>query len=298
LISQIVELIRERFDFYYVGLFLMDAEDRYAVLQQGTGEAGRVMKERGHRLEVGSQSTVGWACANKQARIALDVGQEAVRFANPLLPDMRSEMALPLRVGERVVGALDVQSTRVAAFDQNDITVLQGLADQIAIALENARLFQQTQSVLNDLEAANRLLVREGWQAYLQQPSAVRRAVFQPSSAPASEQAAEPLTIPLELRGQPIGRLTLRREGDKAWSNEEIDMIQTIVQQTMLAADNARLFEEAQRRAAREQLINEITARIRSSATMEAVLNSAVREIRLVTDASYATIDLELTPSD
>jgi GAF domain-containing protein len=295
LISQVVELIRERFDFYYVGLFLVDADNRYAVLQQGTGEAGRVMKERGHRLEIGSQSMVSWVCANKQARIALDVGQDAVHFANPLLPDTRSEMALPLRAGERVVGALDVQSTQVAAFDQDDITALQGLADQIAIALENARLFQQTRSALNDLEAANRLLVRQSWQAYMQQPSAVRRAVFQPSSAPASEQAAEPLTVPLELRGQLVGRLTLRREDDKAWSNEEIEIIQTIVQQTMLAADNARLFEAAQRRAAREQLINEITARIRSSATMEAVLNSAAREIRRVTDARHAAIELELT---
>jgi GAF domain-containing protein len=89
--------------------------------------------------------------------------------------------------------------------------------------------------------------------------------------------------------------LTLRREDDKAWSNEEIEIIQTIVQQTMLAADNARLFEAAQRRAAREQLINEITARIRSSATMEAVLNSAAREIRRVTDARHAAIELELT---
>jgi GAF domain-containing protein/HAMP domain-containing protein len=295
LITQVVELIRERFNFYYVGLFLMDADNRYAVLQQGTGEAGRVMKERGHRLEIGSQSMVSWVCANKQARIALDVGQDAVHFANPLLPDTRSEMALPLRAGERVVGALDVQSTQVAAFDQDDITALQGLADQIAIALENARLFQQTRSALNDLEAANRLLVRQSWQAYMQQPSAVRRAVFQPSSAPASEQAAEPLTVPLELRGQLVGRLTLRREDDKAWSNEEIEIIQTIVQQTMLAADNARLFEAAQRRAAREQLINEITARIRSSATMEAVLNSAAREIRRVTDARHAAIELELT---
>jgi len=110
------------------------------------------MLGRGHKFEVGSQSMVGWVCANWKARIALDVGQEAVRFANPLLPDTRSEIALPLQAGGRILGALDVQSERPAAFDDNDIAVLQGMADQIAVALENARLFTQTQTALSENE--------------------------------------------------------------------------------------------------------------------------------------------------
>jgi GAF domain-containing protein/CheY-like chemotaxis protein len=142
LIVQTVELIRNRFDLYYAAIFLADASGEWAMLRHATGEAGQELLRRGHRLEVGGQSMVGWAVANRKPRIALDVGQEAVRFANPLLPDTRSEMALPLAVGDAVLGALDVQSTQANAFSEADITALQTMADQVAIAIQNARLFK------------------------------------------------------------------------------------------------------------------------------------------------------------
>jgi putative methionine-R-sulfoxide reductase with GAF domain len=145
LLRQTVDLVRERFDLYYVGLFLLDEERRFAVLHAGTGEAGQKMLARGHRLKVGGISMVGWCTANAQARIALDVGEEAVRFDNPLLPDTHSEMALPLISRGQVIGALDVQSTKEAAFDEADIAVMQTMADQLANAIENARLFEETQ---------------------------------------------------------------------------------------------------------------------------------------------------------
>ncbi len=296
LAGRVVELIQQRFDFYYVGLFLTDADNRFAVLKAGSGSLGRVMKERGHQLEVGGHSMVGWACQNKQARIALDVGQDAVRFNNPFLPGTRSEMALPLVAGDRVLGALDVQSTQVSAFDESDIATLQGMADQIAIALENARLFEQTQHVVRELDEANRLLARQGWQEYLDQVSQMQ-AEFRPevTSAP-TERTPAVLHVPLELRGERIGVLVIERAGGEPWTAPEIEAIEAIVQQTVLAADNARLLEQAQRRAANERMINEITARIRDSLTLEGVLNSATREIGQLTGVSYASIELELEP--
>jgi GAF domain-containing protein/HAMP domain-containing protein len=148
LVRRIVDLVRERFDLYYAGLFLLDDMGEYAVLEAGTGEPGRVMKEMGHKLEVGGASMVGAASARHQARIALDVGQEAIRFDNPLLPDTRSEMALPLMVGDRVLGALDVQSTQPAAFSEEDIAVLQLVANQVAVAIDNARKFSEEAGLL------------------------------------------------------------------------------------------------------------------------------------------------------
>jgi GAF domain-containing protein/HAMP domain-containing protein len=145
LLSQTVELITDRFNLYYVGLFLVDEGGEWAVLQAATGEAGRQMMVQGHRLRVGGVSMVGWCTANAQARVALDVGEEAVRFDNPLLPDTHSEMALPLISRGRALGALDVQSTKEAAFDEADIAVMQTMADQVANAIENARLFEETQ---------------------------------------------------------------------------------------------------------------------------------------------------------
>jgi GAF domain-containing protein len=145
---RVVELVRDRFDLYYAALFLLDSEGRYAVLEAGTGEAGRVMREQGHRLEVGGQSMVGAACVQRQARLALDVGEEPVRFDNPLLPRTRSEMALPLVVGDRVLGALDVQAVHPAAFSKEDVAVLQLVADQVAVAVDNAHKFSEEAALL------------------------------------------------------------------------------------------------------------------------------------------------------
>jgi len=145
LLERSVELIRDRFDYYYVGVFLADAERRWAVLRAGTGEAGRRMLAARHRLEVGGASMIGACIRDAQARIALDVGVEAVRFDNPLLPETHSEMAVPLRRGDQAIGALTVQSSARGAFSQEDVVLMTTIADQLATALENARLFAESQ---------------------------------------------------------------------------------------------------------------------------------------------------------
>jgi len=153
LIEREVNLIRDRFGFYYVGLFLVDEAGEQAVLRAGTGEAGLQMLAAGHKLEVGGSSMIGWCAAHARARIAHDVGEEALRFDNPLLPRTRSEMALPLIAhGQQCVGALTVQSTQENAFSQEDIVVLQTMADHLAIAIENARLYDQVQRYASELE--------------------------------------------------------------------------------------------------------------------------------------------------
>jgi GAF domain-containing protein/CheY-like chemotaxis protein len=145
LVRQVVQLIADRFNFYYAAVFLVDPSGRFAVLHEATGAAGQALKDSGHRLEVGGQSMVGMAVAGRKPRVAARVSDEPNRFANPLLPDTQSEIALPLIVGDRVLGVLDVQSTQPNAFDTNTIAVLQSLADQVAIALNNARQFQSAQ---------------------------------------------------------------------------------------------------------------------------------------------------------
>ena len=161
LIQQVGNLVQQRFDLYYAGLFLVDRTGewtgepgRWAVLRAGTGEAGRKMLEAGHKLEVGSESMIGWCIANAQARIALDVGEEAVRFVNPWLPETRSEMALPLISRGQVIGAVTIQSTQAAAFSQEDIAVLQAMANQLANSIENARLYTETKQRTQEISAA------------------------------------------------------------------------------------------------------------------------------------------------
>ncbi len=153
LLRATVDIICEEFGFYYAGVFLLDEKGEWAVLRAGRGEPGRKMVEAGHRLRVGGSSMIGTAIVERKARIALDVGEEPVHFKNPYLPHTRSEMALPLVVRNEVIGALTIQSVEEAAFSEDDITALQTMADQLAVAINNARL-------LADLEEAHRELVR------------------------------------------------------------------------------------------------------------------------------------------
>ncbi len=158
LLERVVDIICDEFGFYYAGVFLLDEAGEWAVLRTGRGEAGAAMVSAGHKLRVGGISMIGTATGQRRALIALDVGEEPVHFKNPYLPLTRSEMALPLAVGERVIGALTVQSIEEAAFTEDDITSLQSMADQLAVALENARLYAQNRFVLRQAERRYHLL--------------------------------------------------------------------------------------------------------------------------------------------
>lgn len=163
LLGQVVNLISERFGFYHTGLFFVDSSGEWMVLQAASSAGGQNMLSRGHRLRIGAQGVVGMTAARGEPRIALDVGQDAVFFENPDLPDTRSEIALPLRSRGQVIGVLDVQSTEPGAFSHEDVGVLQTLADQVALAISNARLFAQAQE---SLEAQRRAFGEQSAQAW------------------------------------------------------------------------------------------------------------------------------------
>ncbi len=160
LLPTVAELIRSHFDYYYVGIFLVDETREWAVLRAATGDMGAQMIEQGHRLPVGASSMIGWCLLHRTARIALDVGVDAVQFRNPLLPLTRSEMALPLVTHGELIGGMTIQSVLPAAFSRVDITSLQSLADQVANAIQNARLFSERAALINELEGRNAELER------------------------------------------------------------------------------------------------------------------------------------------
>ncbi len=158
LLNQAVDIICDEFSFYYAGVFLADENGQYAILRAGRGDAGQGMLTENHKLLIGGNSMVGYSIANHEARIALDVGEEAVHFKNPHLPNTRSEMALPLIVGDEAIGALTVQSVDEAAFTQEDILTLQSMADQLAIAISNSRLHRENEELLRQAERRAKLL--------------------------------------------------------------------------------------------------------------------------------------------
>jgi len=301
LIQRVVELVRERFALYYAGLFLVSEDGKWAELHMGTGEAGRQMLARGHKLEIGGSSMIGQCITDRQARIALDVGVEAVRFENPYLPDTHSELALPLVSRGVAIGALTIQSSLEAAFSEEDIAVLQTMADQVANAIENARLFNRSQETLREMEATQRRYQERAWNEYLQMAAATAYETQRPGQELLGESVAseiqqalrqsEPsvlrrsddnlaLVAPIMQRGVPIGALGVHWEdGQRELTEDEIALVQAIAERVGLAAESLRLLDETQRRAARERLISEITSRMRETLDVETVLQTAAREI-------------------
>ncbi len=317
LIRQVVDLIRDRFGLYYVGLFLVDEAGEWAVLRAGTGEFGQTMLAQGHRLEVGGSSMIGQCVALDEARIALDVGAEAVRFDNPLLPDTRSELALPLRSRGQVIGAMSVQSTKEAAFDEAAIAVLQTMADQVAVALDNARLFAEAQAAVDAARSAYGEMSRQAWSkllraqstgmAYRSDERGVARAdeIWRPEMEQALREGETvpgdgmgeicPLAVPIKVRGDVVGVLdTYKPGGADEWTSEEIALLETLADQLGTALESARLYEDAQRRATRERLVAEITDRMRRAADVEGIVQAAVDELFSVLGTSRAFV--RLTP--
>jgi GAF domain-containing protein len=284
LTSDVVNLISDSFGYYYAAIFLLNQAGDTAVLQSATGEAGRLLKENRHSLPVGGRSMVGTAISGRQARVALDTDAEAVRFANPLLPFTRSEIAVPLIVGDRVLGALDVQSTSPGAFGPAEIDTLQGMANQVAIAFENARLFYEARSNLEELEAIQRQYIASAWQ-----PLAERKDLqYSLGDEELSSKSTE-IEVPLALRDQVIGAINLSSETD--WTPDQRSLVEAIATQAALALENARLVESTQSTAQRERLLAEITGKVWSAPTRDGVLRTALSELGKALGAEHATIE-------
>lgn len=314
LLPEITRLISHQFGFYHVGIFLLDEKGDYAYLHAANSEGGKRMLERQHRLRLDMNSIVGFVTSRGEPRIALDVGADSVFFNNPDLPNTRSEMALPLRIGGRVIGAIDVQSTQPNAFTEDDIATLAILADQVAIAIENARLFSEARRALAESEETVARYIRKEWSGFMQQerisgylydgkrtiPLDERDKRVKVASLPQTgrltpEKNNRELIVPIRLRGQVIGFLEVRpKSGTRNWTQDDLLLLEAAAERTALALENARLVDSAQRRASREQTIGEISAKIGAISDVEAIMQAAVEELgRRIGGAAEVTLELE-----
>jgi GAF domain-containing protein len=313
LLPAITKLISQQFGFYHVGIFLLDEHQRSAILRASNSEGGQRMLNRQHSLPVNLQSIVGYSISRAEPRIALDVGADSVYFNNPDLPETRSEMALPLRLASRVIGALDVQSRETDAFSQEDISLLTTLADQVAIAIENARLFSEGQKALEESKAMFEKYTQQEWSIFARQEKqsgfvfdgkqthplgnhekrASVKAVAQTGSLSLEKESAS-IAIPIKLRGQTIGVLDVRsKRGPRQWKQDEVTMLEAAAERAALALETARLVESAQRRAARERAIGDISAKIGAVSNLESVLQTAVEELgRKIGGATEVSLEI------
>ena len=285
LLNPLTHLISQRFGYYHVGIFLLDEQNQYAILEASNTEGGLVMLKRGHRLKVGEQGIVGFVTSRGESRIALNVGQDSVFFNNPDLPDTRSELALPLKIGETILGALDLQSVEENAFTQADVSVLSILADQVAVAIQNARSSEQAQRALLEADLATRQLSGEAWKGYAKSIQSkgyrydgVKSEALKETSASRNENGS--LSIPVQLRGQTIGRLKLKAsDAARNWTEDERAIIESTAERVAIAMEGARLLEEAQKRAARESFLSDVGAKLGTSFQLDSILRDTVEEL-------------------
>jgi GAF domain-containing protein len=322
LLNNSVQLIKDRFNFYHAGIFLLDEKKEYAVLRSATGEAGRRMIENNHKLKTGATGIVGYVVGKGEAHIALDVNNDEVHFKNPLLSQTRSEMALPLKVSNVIIGALDVQSVEENAFGYEDVQTLQTIADQLAVAIDKAGLMLKLQETIKELEASNSREISRSWRSFLKSTRrnyaySLRHSVFETDTLESDEardaikqgrsiiahlaagsESNTPSTviaIPIKLRNQVLGVMDLRF-GNVSVSEDMVNLLETTANRLALALENARLLEELQIRAGREHMVSDISAKLRTSTDIDSILRAAAVELGRALNTSEVLV--QLRPAD
>ena len=313
LLPSLVELISKQFDFYHAGVFLLDDNKEFAELRAANSEGGKRMLARGHKLGIGQSGIVGYVSATGNPRISLDVEADTAFFNNPDLPNTRSEMALPLRVGDQTIGVLDVQSITANAFQEEDIEVLSTLADQVAIAIQNARSYETSQALLNEAQRASGAFLSESWRVLQTQEESVGYQIsenkLKPLSKPmestqikkamASKATVKEsgenatLAIPIRLRDRVIGVMDIRVPDEHDWDPDEVDVAEAVAERLSLALEASLLLKSTQRQAEIERITADISSRIGATTTFDSILRTAAEELSRALGGSEVLVQIQ-----
>ncbi len=286
LLIHFTQLIAEEFGYYHVGIFLLDKHREYAILQAASSAEGEKMLKKGYQLQIGDRSgVVGRVASEKHPVIIQGEENASVFFNNPNLPDTRSEMAIPISAQNELLGVLDIQSSKSQAFNQQDVEIFQTLASQLALAVQNKRLFAETQSTIAQLRTLTAQQTQAAWSAYLKNrshrfrytPLGVKPLQTKPSFT--TEENENILRVPIILQGKSIGSIALKRPA-QAWTEKEKTLIADISAQVGLAIENARLVEETRKQAQEEQLVSKFSTKLRETLDMDTVVKTAVDEMK------------------
>lgn len=307
LLERAMYLIDKRFDFYRQAIFLVDPSGEQITLQVATGQVVEQTMDQGFSLKVGKEGIVGYVASTGNTYVAQDVLEDPFFIADDVNIEVRSELALPLRIRGEVIGVLDVQSAEPNDFSDEVIAVMETLADQIALAITNARLFRQTQENLEAVREAYGELSREKWSQLLRERSDSGYYSDASGTTPVTgitleEQWKKDLPeydIPISIRGSVIGRIRAHKDKQAGeWTAEEMSLLETVSEQVSIALESARLFEDSQRRASQERVISEVSGRFRETLNVDAVLKTAVQEMRTQLGLSEVSVRLVPDPDD
>lgn len=313
LLPRLASLISEHFAFYHTGIFLIDENREYAVLRAANSEGGKRMLARRHRLQIGQTGMVGFVSATGTPRIALDVGDDAVHFDNPDLPNTRSEIALPLRIAEEIVGVLDVQSIVSNAFREEDIEVLSTLSDQVAVAIQNARTFESMQELVEEARKLSGTYLHDTWRILQSEESSVgyrvtgeevnpltrplmsmhlRKAIREMQTVAENGRNAT-LAIPIRLRDEVIGVVDIRTQSDHEWDEDEVDIAEAVADRLSLALETSLLLKSTQRRAEIERITADISGKIGATTQFDSILRTAAEELSRVLGGSEVLVQIQ-----
>ncbi len=317
LLNVSANLIRERFNYYHVGIYLIDDAGEFVYLRAASGMSAQEMLDQNYKLKIGQEGLTGNVVRTGRAYIAQDVGKDAVRFQNPFLPQTHSEIALPLRSRNITIGILDIQTDIESAFEERSTNILQLLADQLAAAIENAQLTQQVEGTFTELNTAYRLQTQSVWQSTLntRENSAYEYNGMQMQSVPQNlpidllkqleagkaivtqtnaSDVKKTLLVPITVRNQVIGVIGLEQEDpNRTWTEEEMAVAEAAANRAGLTLENARLLEESQRRAIKERTIFEATARIGSALNVENILEATAEELEKILSGSEVILQFQ-----
>jgi len=317
LLPRIAQVVSEQFNVYHTGIFLLDDKREFAILRASNSEGGKKMITREHKLEVGQTGIVGFVTATGQPRIASDVGADAVFFNNPDLPNTHSEITLPLRYADQIIGALDVQSSESNAFDQDDIEVLITLADQVATAIKNTLTFEEAKNTMSKFQSSLNDRTYQSWKVMrskslglgfqltgttikpLDAPlegKHIQQAITQNKSVLSDEDnASSSLAIPIRLGGQVVGVINLRASNNRKLTDDDADIAKSVTERLSLAIETATLLEATQHRADIERLTTDISSKIGSSTRFETILQTAAQELSKALGGSDVLVQIEPT---
>jgi GAF domain-containing protein len=298
LLTSITGTISEELDYYHVGLFLLDELREYAILRSTNTEGGMRMLDRGYRVPVGQIHPVGFVAQTGQPRTVPLEDEAFAALRNPELPEMRSELVLPLKSGDQIIGVLDIQSAEGSAFVESDIATLSILADQVAITIQNSFLYEQSLSALRKAGIEAVQAAAEAWKGY--ETSVQTKGYFYDGikSEPLKD-LKEPkkgnnsLFVPVELRGQTIGRFKLNlSDPARQWTDDELAMVRATAERVALALEGARLLDEAQKRATREAFLSDVATKLSASFQLDSILRDTVQELGQTLKNSTVTFQL------
>lgn len=285
LLASITHIISNQLGYYHVAIFLVDERGQNIILRSANTDGGLRMLARGYRLLVSDESIISHAARTGQPRLTKNVESDPVFLHNPDLLETRSELALPLKVGGTLSGVLDIQSKELDAFTTDDVSAFSVLADQVAIAIQNARLFEQAQRALRDAEIASSQAIGQAWKGYGEtiETRGYRYDGIRPEPIKGpvtSSQENGALLHPVQLRDQIIGRLQLKpSDPSHQWTEDELAILEATAERVAIALESNRLLEEAQRRAARESFLSDIAAKLGASFKLDSILRDTVEEL-------------------